>query len=450
MSSQSVAERMAALPSEDVNAFIASLSEEECEALMYDWRGFSARPAQIAPDGNWDVWLVLAGRGFGKTRLGSEWVREQVANGCKRIALIAETQKDLEEVMIEGDSGILSVFPPSERPEYKKKPVQLKFKNGAIALGYNATQPDQLRGPQFDAAWGDELAKWKHARATWDQLQFGLRLGDAPRALITTTPRPIQIIKDIIEGSEGVATITRGSTMDNRSNLSAKFMERVIKRYDGTRLGRQELRGEVLGDIPNALWTLSGIDLYRTRDMPSDLARIVIAIDPAVTDTESSDHHGIVAVGMTADGEDGYVLEDGSIKGGPLDWARAAVAMFDKWGADAFIAEVNQGGDMVGQTIRSVRANAPVRQVRATRGKHIRAEPISSLYQQGRIHHVGAFVELETEMTQMTSHGYEGEGSPDRLDALVWGLTELFPSLVMRKKPVPVQVIPTVSPMSRM
>ena len=450
MASRSVAEQLAALPEDEQDEFIASCTEDEIQALLYDWRGFSARPEQIAPGGEWDVWIALAGRGFGKTRMGAEWIREQVDNGCMRLALIAETQKDLEEVMIEGDSGLLSVFPPHQAPDYKKKPVQIKFHTGAIALGYNATQPNQLRGPQFDAAWGDELAKWRYARETWDQLQFGLRLGDSPRSLITTTPRPIQLIKDILAGSEGRVVITRGSTMDNKANLSKVFMERIINRHGGTRLGRQELYGEVLGDIPNALWSLSQIDMYRTRDVPAQLGRIVVAVDPAVTDTETSDEHGIITAGSTVDGKDGYVLEDASIKGGPIDWAKAAVAQFDKWSADAIVVEVNQGGDMVAQTLRSVRANVPIREVRASRGKHVRSEPISSLYQQGRVHHIGSFVELETQMTEMTNAGYQGEGSPDRCDALVWAMTDLFPSMIVRPEVVtPTAPIPMRTPMAR-
>ncbi len=448
---QSQAERLAELSEEEQNAFLEGLSEADAEALLYDWRGFLARPNQIAPEGDWDIWLALAGRGFGKTRMGAEWVREEVDAGrAKRIALIAETAADCRDVLVEGDSGLLSLYPEGAAPIYEPSKRRLTWENGAVATLFNATEPGQLRGPQFDLAGSDELAKWRYARETWDQLQFGLRLGNNPRQIVTTTPRPIELIKAIVAGEEGVVAITKGSTMDNRANLAAKFMTKIVNKYAGTRLGRQELNAEILGDIPDALWTLATIDTYRVRDIPDQLGRVVVAVDPAVTNTERSDEHGIVAMGCSSDAREGFVLEDASIAGTPEQWARQAIACYDSWQADAIVVEVNQGGDMVAQTIRTIRANIPIREVRASRGKHVRAEPISSLYQQGRIHHVGAFPELETQMTMMTSHGFEGEGSPDRLDALVWAATELFPSMVTRKKPAPVRVIPTVNPMSRM
>lgn len=407
---------------------MSGITDAEAQAILYNWRGFNARPDQVAPDGDWDIWTVLAGRGWGKTRTGAEWVREQVEAGARRIALIAETQKDLEEVMIEGDSGLLSVFPPEDRPTYRKKPVQIEFKNGAIALGYNATQPDQLRGPQFDCAWCDELAKWRYARETWDQLQFGMRLGAHPRQIITTTPRPIELLKAIVAGEEGHAVVTKGRTMDNAANLAAPFLEKIRRRYEGTRLGRQELNAEILGDLPGALWSIAQIDNYRVTETPDDLGRVLVAVDPAITATEESDEHGIMVGGMR--GQEGILLHDGSLRGTPLEWARRAISLHDSYGADGIVVEVNQGGDMVAQTLRSVRANLNIIEVRASRGKHVRAEPIAALYEQGRIRHVGAFPELESQMTQMTVHGYEGTGSPDRVDALVWLMTELFPDMV--------------------
>lgn len=425
---QSLAERLAGLSKDEREQVLAGLTHAQAEAILHDWRGFHARPDQIAPDGDWDIWLVLAGRGWGKTRTGAEWVREQVNSGAKRIALIAETQKDLEEVMIEGESGLLSVFPADQQPTYRKKPVQIEFSTGAIALGYNATQPDQLRGPQFDTAWSDELAKWRYARETWDQLQFGMRLGVKPRQIITTTPRPIELVKAIVAGQEGKAVVTRGRTIDNASNLAAPFLEKIKRRYEGTRLGRQELEAEILGDLPGALWSMSQLDTYRLRDAPEDMGRILVSVDPAVTATEDSDEHGIIVGGLR--GQEGIVLHDGSLRGSPLDWARRAVSLADKYGADGIVVEVNQGGDMVAQTLRSVRPNVNVIEVRATRGKHVRAEPIAALYEQGRIRHVGSFAELENQMTQMTVHGFEGTGSPDRLDALVWLMTGLFPDMV--------------------
>lgn len=446
---QSVAEQLAALPEADRNAVLAKLSQAECEHLLHDWRGFHARPEQVAPDGTWDIWMILAGRGWGKTRTGAEWVRELAEAAPVRIALVAETQKDLEEVMIEGQSGILNCCPPDKQPKYTKKPVKIVWPNGSIALGYNATQPDQLRGPQFHAAWCDELAKWRYARETWDQLQFGLRLGDHPQVLVTTTPRPIELIRAIVAGQEGRTEITRGRTLDNRVNLAGPFLEKIMGRYSGTRLGRQELDGEILGDIPNALWTLSTIDAYRVREAPERLSRIYVAVDPAISNSEESDEHGIVVVGLSADGKDGYVLEDASTKGTPMEWARRALAMHDQWQADGIVVERNQGGDMVAQTIRSVRAGVKIVEVHASRGKHVRAEPIASLYEQGRIHHVGSFVELETQMTQMTTFGYEGTGSPDRCDALVWGLTTLFPSMARPDKQRDVKHVTMAMPIAR-
>lgn len=439
---QSNAEILATLPVDERTEFIASLAKDECDALYYDWRGFNARPNQIAPDGEWDIWLALAGRGFGKTRMGAEWVREKIENGeAHRIAIIAETAADARDVLVEGDSGILSLYPEGEGPLYEPSKRRLTWPNGAVATLFNATEPNQLRGPQYDLAWSDELAKWRYARETWDQLQFGLRLGDNPQQIVTTTPRPIEIVKAIIAGTEGEVVVTYGRTLDNASNLAAKFLRKIRAKYEGTRLGRQELNAEILSDIPNALWTLATIDTYRVREHPDDMTRIGVAIDPAITFTEDSDEHGIIAAGTSNDSKEAYVLEDASIKGTPEDWARAAIACFDKWQADFIVVEVNQGGDMVSSTIKSIRSNIPIREVRATRGKHVRAEPISSLYQQGRIHHVGAFPDLETQMTLMSSAGYQGENSPDRLDALVWVLTDLFPSMIRE----PVQREPITS-----
>ena len=425
---KSPAELLASLPKKERADFIASLSKRQCDRLIYDWRNFMARPDQIEPKGDWEIWMVMAGRGFGKTRMGAEWVREQVERGAKRIALIGETAADTRNVMVEGQSGLLNIYPPGERPDYQSSKRQIIWANGAIAKLYNATEPDQLRGPQHEIAWCDELAKWKYARQTWDQLQFGLRIGDRPRQIVTTTPRPIELVKAIVSGQEGRVHVTAGKTADNRANLSAAFLEKIETRYGGTRLGRQELEGEILGDIPGALWRLEQIDLYRQKKAPPDLGRIVIAIDPATTCGENSDEHGIIVAALGKGV--GYVLEDASLSGTPLQWARRAIALYDKYQADGIVIEVNQGGDMVAQTLRSVRGEVNVIEVRASRGKHVRAEPIAALYEQGRVHHVGAWPELESQMTLMTGAGFEGNGSPDRVDALVWALSELFPEIV--------------------
>ncbi|MEP5804318.1 MAG: terminase family protein [Roseobacter sp.] len=423
---QSVAERLASLPVSERAQIIAQLTDAEAEALLHDWRGFLARENQVMPEGDWDIWMVLAGRGFGKTRTGAEAVREVVANNsAERIGLIAETAADARDVMV---AELLRCFPADERPVYTKSNRCVVFHNGAKAFTYNAVEPDQLRGPQHDFIWHDELAKWKYARETWDQAQFGLRLGRHPRQIVTTTPRPIEVVKAILGGSEGKVHITRGSTMDNRSNLAGRFLDRIQKRYAGTRLGRQELDAELLSDLPGAIWPQSVIDAYRVNVAPA-IERTLVAVDPAVTSTEESNEHGIVCVGKAED-QTGYVLEDVSVGGTPLEWARAAITLANKHQADGVVVEVNQGGDMVAHTLRSVAPNLNIIEVRATKGKHVRAEPIASLYEQGRIRHVGQFVELENQMTQFTTEGYQGEGSPDRADALVWAMSELFPDMV--------------------
>jgi phage terminase large subunit-like protein len=421
----SLAERLATLPQSERAQVLAQLTDAEAEALVYDWRGFLARPEQIMPEGEWDIWLVLAGRGFGKTRTGAEAVREVVTKGqASRIGLIAETAADARDVMV---AEILRIFPPHHAPRYTQSNRRLDFHNGAVAYTYNATEPDQLRGPQHDFLWHDELAKWRYARETWDQAQFGLRIGQHPRQIVTTTPRPIELVKSIVAGQEGKVQITRGKTMDNRANLAASFLDRITRRYAGTRLGRQELDAEILGDLPGALWSQSTLDIYRVSEAP-ELKRVVVAVDPAVTNTEHSDEHGIVVAGLAAD-QAGYLIEDTSMGGTPLEWARAAVRASAKHKADAVVIEVNQGGDMVAHVLRSIAPNLNIVEVRASRGKHVRAEPIASLYQQGRIRHVGSFPELENQMCQMTQEGFQGEGSPDRVDALVWAFTELFPEM---------------------
>lgn len=423
---KSVAERLASLPQSERAAIVKQFTDAEAEALLHDWRGFNARPNQIMPEGDWDIWMVLAGRGFGKTRTGAEAVREVVENDtAERIGLIAETAADARDVMV---AELLRIFPASERPVYTKSNRCVEFRNGAKAFTYNAVEPDQLRGPQHDFLWHDELAKWRYARETWDQAQFGLRLGKHPRQIVTTTPRPIELVKAILGGQEGKVHTTRGSTMENRANLASGFMDRIQKRYAGTRLGRQELDAEVLSDMPGAIWSQSVIDAYRVATAP-EMGRVVIAVDPAVTSTEDSNEHGIIAAGIGPE-QVGYVLEDVSAGGTPLEWARAAIALSKKHGADGVVVEVNQGGDMVAHTLRSIAPNLRIIEVRASRGKHVRAEPIAALYEQGRVRHVGQFVELENQMTQFTTEGYQGENSPDRADALVWAMTELFPDMV--------------------
>lgn len=428
----SLAERMAALPREDRARAIARLGESRAAHLQWDWRGFWARPNQIAPDGDWDIWLILAGRGYGKTRTLVEWIREEVAaERMGRIALVAETAADARDVMVEGSSGLLSIYPPDQRPHYEPSKRRVTWPNGAIATLYNATEPDQLRGPQHDGAAVDELAKYRYPQETWDQLQFGMRLGVKPRIGIATTPRPIPIVRDLLkrEGNGGVA-VTRGGTRENRSNLAPSFWTAVHDRYAGTRLGRQELDAEVLEDVPGALWTRRAIDESRVQpDKVPPLRRIVVGVDPAVTSGEEADEHGIIVVGLGQD-QRAYVIDDGSLQGTPDMWARRTVSLFDKHEADCVVVEINQGGEMVAATLRSVRPTIKIHEVRASRGKHVRAEPIAALYEQGRVSHVGTFAVLEDQMCLMTASGYLGDRSPDRLDALVWAATELFPAVI--------------------
>lgn len=409
---------------------LKDLTDQQIEELLWDWRAW-ARPQQIAPDGDWLTWVINAGRGFGKTRAGSEWVREQVNEGRQRIALIGETYKDLVEVMCFGDSGIYSVFPPHQKPKIVSNPnVQITFHTGAVALGYNATQPAQLRGPQFDAAWCDELAKWRHARDTWDMLQFGLRLGSMPRALVTTTPRPIPVLKEILK--DPTTVVTHGSTFDNAGNLAGSFLQRVKTKYGGTRLGRQELNAEMLDDLPGALWTRDMFDPAdpkkkgRVKEAP-DLQRIVVAVDPSGTGGEDDDGDsiGIVIAGLGVDNR-GYVLGDWTCKLSPDGWGKRAVKAYGQFNADRIVAERNFGGAMVEHVIRTVDPMVSYKEVVASRGKVARAEPVAALYEQGRVSHVGSQPELEDQMCLIGPEGYIGEGSPDRADALVWAITELM------------------------
>lgn len=422
---------------------LSELSLEARANLNYDWK-FWARQNQIAPEGPWSTWLILAGRGFGKTRCGAETIRSLVcgttplsAGQCKRIALVAETASDARDVMVEGESGLLAVHPPSFKPLYEPSKRRITWPNGAIATLYNATEPDQLRGPQHDGAWCDELAKWQYCQETWDQLQFGLRLGDHPRTVVTTTPRPLPLIRRLV--ADPNVAVTRGATWDNAANMPASFIREIEEKYGGTRLGRQELEGEILNDIPGALWNREMIDTHRLKEAPADLLRVIVAVDPATSNNEGSDENGVVVVGLARDADGyarGYILEDASLKGSPEAWSRVAVRMFRKWSADKIVAEKNQGGDMVLSIIRAADRSVPVTLVHASRGKHVRAEPVSALYEQGRVHHCGRFDKLEDQMCLFSVDNLRSSnmGSPDRVDALVWGLTEIFDKITGRRK----------------
>jgi len=381
------------------------------------WRD-RARPEQVAPAGDWTTWLYMAGRGAGKTRAGSEWVHEQIDAGCRRIALVGATAADVRDVMVEGESGILATARPGMRPVYEPSRRRLTWPNGAIATTYSAEEPERLRGPQHDAAWADELGAWRYSE-TWDMLMFGLRLGQRPQALVTTTPRPTALVRAILANPSSV--LTRGTTYDNRDNLAPSFFDAIITRYEGTRLGRQELMGELIDDVPGALWTMRQLDDLRVQQAP-DMARVIVAVDPAATSGPESDETGIVVVGIGVDGH-GYVLDDRSCRMSPDGWARRAAQAYHEFEADRLVVEDNQGGEMVEFTLGTVDGTVPVKRIRAARGKRLRAEPVAALYEQGRVHHVGGLPQLEDQMGSFTGDGGEHD---DRVDALVHALTEVM------------------------
>lgn len=413
---------LAGMSLERREALFAGLGPEELEAVLHDWRGLWARPEQVPPkDGDWSTFLYLAGRGAGKTRSAAEWVRHVARKhaGC-RIAVVARTAADVRDVCVEGESGILAVHPPAERPLYESSKRRLTWRNGSQATCYSADEPDLLRGPQHAFAWADELATWQRLDETWSNLRLGLRLGAHPRCFVSTTPRPLPLIRELLKASTTI--VRRGSTFDNAINLAPSALLEFQARYEGTRLGRQELFGELLDDVPGALWNRAMLDESRVKQAP-ELRRVVVAVDPAVTSGEDSDETGIVVVG---EGERGhvYVLADRSCKLSPDGWARRTVAAYDEFEAEHVVAEANQGGDLVAQTLRTVRAYLPVTLVHATRGKRVRAEPVAALSEQGRLHLVGTFPELEDQLCTFAPD--LGGKSPDRVDAMVWGVTALL------------------------
>lgn len=367
------------------------------------------------------MWLILSGRGWGKTRTGAEWVKK-VKNTCGRIALVGETAADVRDVMIEGDSGILASSPPWDRPRYMPSKRRLEWANGAIATTYSGDEPDQLRGPQHDAALVDELAKFQYADEAWSNLEFGLRLGAWPRAVVTTTPRPIPIIRELVRSD--TTHITRGSTFQNARNLAGQFIDAVKKKYEGTRLGRQELNGEILDDLPGALWSRDMIDAALYRGELPEYERVVVGVDPSGFEDETGDSQGIV---VAAKGRDGiyYVLDDATVRLKPDGWGRQVIDCYRRHKADRIVAEKNYGGAMVRHVIETAMPGAPVKMVEASRSKHARAEPIAALYEQKKVRHVRPFTALEDQMCMMTTQKYEGTGSPDRVDALVWALADL-------------------------
>jgi phage terminase large subunit-like protein len=386
-----------------------------------NWRDI-ARPNQLTPIGMWLVWLMLAGRGFGKTRSGAEdvvWYAQ--CNPGSRLAIVAPTYSDARDTCVEGESGILSIIPRQCIDTWNRSMGELVLYNGSRFKLFSAEEPERLRGPQHHRAWADELGAWKYPE-TWDQLLFGLRLGKDPRAVVTTTPKPTKLIKELAKAKTTI--ITRGSTFDNAKNLAPSALAQLKAKYEGTRLGRQELNAEILEQAEGALWTLDMIEraLIKPNEMP-ELRRAVVSIDPAITSKAESNLTGITAEGLGVDGR-GYLLADASGQYTPDGWARKAIDLYDSVGADRIVAEGNQGGDMVRHTIQSVRKNVPVTIVHASRGKYARAEPVAALYEQDKISHVGSFPELEGQMCTWEPLG--DKPSPDRLDSMVWGFTALM------------------------
>ena len=401
---------------------LSQLSEVEQAQLLWDW-GLWGRPSQLLPSGDWTYWLIKAGRGWGKTRTGAEAVRQWVADGHHYVNLIGATADDARDIMVQGESGILAICPTWERPEYKPSQRKLAWPNGAESLIFTADEPDRLRGKQSEKLWADEIAAWRYAES-WDQAQFGLRLGANPQAVITTTPRPTKLVRAIM--ADPATVVTHGTTHDNKANLAGSFFSAILKKYEGTRLGRQEIAGEVLDDNPGALFKRADIDKGRLLIAPQ-LQRVVVAIDPAATSTEGADDTGIVVAGVAdvAGVSHGYILADATLHATPDGWANAAVKAYRECKADRIVAEVNNGGEMVEAVIRAVDLNVPVRKVTATRGKAIRAEPVAALYEQGRIHHIGHLAALEDQMVEWSPDDASAK-SPDRMDALVWAITELM------------------------
>ena len=416
-----------------LDGFLSGYDGNDNQSLLDEWQ-FWARPEQIAPDGDWRVWLILAGRGFGKTRAGAEWVRTIAARDNRaRIALLAANLGEARSVMVEGESGILAVSSAQERPNWLPSLRRLEWSNGAIATLYSAGEPDSLRGPQHSHAWCDEIAKWdnsmQRAKSAWDNLSMGLRLGRSPQICATTTPKSVPLVRELVK-DDPLTVITTGRTIDNRANLPVAFMRVMERNYGGTTLGRQELDGELLQDVEGALWSRSLLEQCRNafdlKSLTDRLVRVIVGVDPPVS--AKGDSCGIVVVGQLEDGR-AIVLADCSIANpSPEQWARAVAIAYENWKADRIIAEANQGGEMVRSVLNAAQVNLPVRLVHASRGKIARAEPVAALYEAGRVVHAAMLGELEDQLCGFMGGGeYVGPGrSPDRADAMVWALTALM------------------------
>lgn len=441
--------RIGDLSPERAAAFIATLSDADALELEHDWSQW-ARPAQLPPAGDWLTWLLLGGRGSGKTRAAAEWVLEQVAAGARRLALIGRTSSDVRDVMIEGESGILRCAHPAQRPAYEPSKRRLTWRNGAIATTYSAEEPDVLRGPQHDAAWCDELATYAQPDV-WSNLKLGLRLGSRPRVVVTTTPRPTRLMKEIL--ADPTTAVTRMTTYDNLAHLAPTFRDSVLAKYEGTRLGRQELNAEMLEEVEGALWTLDLIERSRMTEetfAKAPTGRTVVAVDPSVSSKADADETGIIAVtrgaGLCPCGLSScfYVRTDASGTMPPVQWARTAVGLYTALMADRIVAEVNNGGDLVEAQLRVIDPNAAYRAVYAAKAKRTRAEPIAALYEQGRVHHVGLWPQLEDELCTWAPNS--GMPSPGRLDALVWAITEQLGDVSVENAIAMMQLLNGVGP----
>ena len=385
------------------------------------WSYQQARTGQSPTESNdWNTWLILAGRGYGKTRSAAEWIAwKAISNRNTRWAIVAPTFADARDTCAEGVSGVVQILREyGVLKDYNRSIGEIVLTNKSRIKLFSGEEPNRLRGPQFHGGWFDELASFKYTE-TFDQYKFGLRLGEHPQTVITTTPRPTKQIRDLVDRDDVV--VVRGSTFDNANNLSASALAEMRLRYEGTRLGRQELYGEIIDDVEGALWTRDLLDINRVAEQPH-FARIVVAIDPAVTSGENSDMTGIVVAGLSADAHY-YVLEDLTVKASPQTWANVAVTAFHKWKADRIVGETNNGGDMIEHLLRQVDPSIPYRKVTATRGKLVRAEPVAALYEQHRAHHVGNLPDLEDQLCNWTP---DSNSSPDRMDAMVWAITELM------------------------
>jgi phage terminase large subunit-like protein len=424
------------LDAKEVKEALSKLSPDEWEELRYNWK-FWARPNQLAPEGGWKVWLLNCGRGFGKTRTGTEWVREQIKLGYQRVAAVGPTKGSVRQVMIDGESGLLSVCHAGDKtydgvtlgkPVWSPTNNTVTWANGAKVEVFSAEDPERLRGPQFEKAWCDEICAWTRRDETWDMLQFCMRLGDNPQIVVTTTPKPDKLIRSLTSPemvASGKVVITQGTSYDNSDNIDLD----ALKQYEGTRLGRQELYAEILTEAAGALWNKDMLEACQAPEITDpvafskDLVRIVVSIDPAVTSNKHSDLTGIIVAGIDINGK-AFVLEDATGSYTPEAWATKAIGLYEKYQADRIVAERNQGGDMVRHTLKTVDETIPITLVHASRGKYARAEPVSALYEQGKVFHVKGLMDLEDQM--VTWEPLEAIGSPDRLDAMVWAITNLL------------------------